>query len=365
MEKTIYISLASIHTPLGETISENISNLKKAVSGIKLYKEVGYKKEDLFLAKIDSLKGNRFQDLIHKICVDLKKSISTEVLLSEKTICLISSTKGDISAFPDDTFTEAKTKIQNHLELKNKILLISNACISGVVAINTGAEYLKNDIYEHAIIIGVDTISDFINFGFQSLFAVGNSACKPFDSKRNGISIGEAGVAVLLSKNHKESGVYTARYLAGSSSNDANHISGPSRSGEGLVRTVNKSLTRAKLAAVEIDYVSAHGTATVFNDEMESIAFNRLDLQNVPLNSLKGYFGHTFGAAGVLETAFCIVSLVENFLFKSLGFEYEGTTEKLAILTKNKQTEVKTILKTASGFGGGNASLILTKASVL
>ena len=111
----------------------------------------------------------------------------------------------------------------------------------------------------------------------------------------------------------------------------------------------------------DIDFISAHGTATVYNDEMESIAFDRLAMNHIPVNSLKGYFGHTLGAAGVLETAICMQSLRNNLLIKSLGFDKSGTSKELNVLRENVSQEVQTILKTASGFGGANASLIISK----
>ena len=151
-------------------------------------------------------------------------------------------------------------------------------------------------------------------------------------------------------------------YMDGSSSNDANHISGPSRTGDGLFRTVKKTLQFSNVNEKEIDFISAHGTGTIFNDEMESIAFDRLKMNAIPMNSLKGYFGHTLGAAGVIETAICLQSMRNNLLIKNLGFENQGTPKQINILTENKTLEVKTVLKTASGFGGCNASLILRKA---
>ena len=166
---------------------------------------------------------------------------------------------------------------------------------------------------------------------------------------------------MLVSK--EQIGNYAVLYKGGSSSNDANHISGPSRTGEGLVRSVEKTLKRSGLRASDIDFISAHGTATVFNDEMESIAFGRTNLNQVPLNSMKGYFGHTLGAAGVLETIMSIVSMEKNILFPNLGFNETGTSVPLNIIQHMEQKELNTVLKTASGFGGGNASLILQKQS--
>ena len=120
-------------------------------------------------------------------------------------------------------------------------------------------------------------------------------------------------------------------------------------------------MERSKVTSQDIDFISAHGTGTNYNDEMESIAFDRLGLNSTPLNSLKGYFGHTLGAAGLIEVISTMKMMENNHLLKSLGFEEAGTTRSINILEENETQEVTTILKTASGFGGGNASLILKK----
>jgi 3-oxoacyl-[acyl-carrier-protein] synthase-1 len=361
MANSIFISVGSIITPLGSSLNENLLNIENNVSGIKMTSNVGFKNEDIPLAKISSLKSNRFMNLLENVCKDLIDNIEHDILFSYETIYILSSTKGNILDFPNDAFNDAKLYIQKKFKQENDTLVLSNACISGVIAINTGAAYLQNGFYKNAVLIGIDVLSDFITYGFQSLFAVSNEVCKPFDINRKGISLGEAGAAVVLSKSKNFSKNYTAKYLGGSSSNDANHISGPSRTGEGLVRTIEKTLNRTGLASENIDFISAHGTATSFNDEMESIAFKRMNLQNVPLNSFKGYFGHTFGAAGIIETIFSIASIENNRLYKSFGFDEKGTSEKLNVITQNTDATINTILKTASGFGGGNASLILSK----
>jgi len=250
--------------------------------------------------------------------------------------------------------------LKEELSLKNKIVIISNACISGVIAINTAADYLQHSDFKKVVVIGIDALTDFIIYGFQSLFALSNEPSQPFDKNRKGICIGEAAGVVILSK-EKINEQFHVEYLGGSSSNDANHISGPSRTGEGLFRSINLTMQRAKIKAAGIDFISAHGTGTNYNDEMESIAFDRSGLIATPLNSLKGYFGHTLGAAGLIEVIATMKMMENSTLLKSVGFKETGTTRAINVLRENKQQEVTTILKTASGFGGGNASLILKK----
>ena len=358
----IFIGAEHIITPIGNTAEENFLNLKKNISGIKRFEQAGFKKEDINLSKISSIeKANKFDTLLEDCLLNTGKKISSEIISSDKTIVIISTTKGDLEENLNGTIIKSARQIQNKFSLKHVPLVISDACASGVIAINTGANLIRAGLYTHAIVIGCDVISDFVLFGFQSLFAISDEPCAPFDRDRKGITLGEGGAAVVLSKEQAIFNEPPVEFLHGTSSNDANHISGPSRTGEGLYRTVKKTLSASDIKTNEIDFISAHGTATLFNDDMESIAFDRLGMNNIPLNSFKGYFGHTLGAAGVIETACCIQSMRNNFLIKNQGFKTIGTSKEINVLSENQNKEVGVVLKTASGFGGCNASLLLKK----
>ncbi|MCS3867116.1 3-oxoacyl-(acyl-carrier-protein) synthase [Chryseobacterium ginsenosidimutans] len=132
--------------------------------------------------------------------------------------------------------------------------------------------------------------------------------------------------------------------------------------GDGLFASINNAMKEAQVSAEQIDFISAHGTATIYNDEMEAIAFNRMELQNVPLNSMKGYYGHCLGASGLLESIISMESALKNTLIPSKNFEETGTSKPLNIIKENQPAEIKYILKTASGFGGCNAAIVLEKA---
>lgn len=351
------MSYGTLISPIGTGVEENFHSLKSGISGIKKHEKSGFKKEDWFLSKIDSINDNRFDSLLKLGLEDLKKSHSQELLSNKKTIFILSSTKGNIDALPNDVFTSARTIIQEKTNNPNDLIVISNACISGVIAINTAADYLRYSDFDNVIVIGIDVVSDFVLFGFQSLFALSDEPAQPFDKNRKGISLGEACGIVVLSKEKPDT--FSVEYITGTSSNDANHISGPSRTGEGLFRAINKTVERAGIDKSEIDFVSAHGTGTLYNDEMESIAFARCGLQTVPTNSLKGFFGHTLGAAGVIETIVCMLSIEHQLVFESKGFREAGTTQEINLIKNTQLANIQTVLKTASGFGGGNAALLI------
>ncbi len=355
MHKPVYISPISLVTPLGNTVEQHVDAFQKGISGIKTVENGGFEDTPIPLAKREEISANRYDTLLREA---LEKALVKVLGFPQKTAVIVSSTKGNIDLLPGDTFASTQPIIHEFFP-GTEVFIISNACISGVIAINTAADYLLAGKYEQVIVIGIDAVSDFVSYGFQSLFALSSEACKPFDKSRNGTSLGEGCGIVLVSTQKPKD--FAVLYKGGSSSNDANHISGPSRTGEGLVRSIEKTLKRSGLSTADIDFISAHGTATVFNDEMESIAFGRTHLDHVPLNSMKGYFGHTLGAAGILETIMSIVSMEKSILFPNLGFQETGTSVPLNIIQNIESKELKTVLKTASGFGGGNASLILEK----
>lgn len=357
MDKPIYISALSLVTPLGNTIEQHFNAFKNGISGIKIHEKAGFQQTAIPLAKREEITGNRYDTLLREA---LEKAKNAYPEISGKTAVIVSSTKGNIDLLPDDTFAETASIVHEFFPATD-VLIISNACISGVIAINTAADYLFAGKYDQVLVIGIDAVSEFVSYGFQSLFALSNETCKPFDKSRNGTVLGEGCGIVLVSTQRPAD--FAVLYKGGSSSNDANHISGPSRTGEGLVRSIEKTFRRSGKKPSDIDFISAHGTATVFNDEMESIAFGRMNLDQVPLNSMKGYFGHTLGAAGVLEIIMSIVSMEKNTLFPNLGFKETGTSVPLNIIQHIEQKALNTVLKTASGFGGGNASLILQKQS--
>jgi 3-oxoacyl-[acyl-carrier-protein] synthase-1 len=209
------------------------------------------------------------------------------------------------------------------------------------------------------VIAGADVISKFILSGFQSFQAISPGPCKPFDVNRDGITLGEGAATMILSAH--QNNAQDIKVMGGAVSNDANHISAPSRTGEELSQAITKTLDQANLSPAAIGFISAHGTATMYNDEMEAKAFWLANLQTVPVNSLKGYYGHTLGAAGLIESIVSIHSLKENVVIPTLGFKETGIPDPLNICTDLLRGNFKNCLKTASGFGGCNAALVFSK----
>jgi len=370
-----YIISDNIFSPLGETTSTNFEAIKNGSTAVKRQEDLSKSDVPFYAALIENLIEDtgytKFEQLIIQSVSNALTGSDVDVQ-SEKTLMIISSTKGNISLLENNkidealkeriSFSTSSKKIQNHFGLKHQPLVVSQACISGLVALISARRLMQNGRFENIIVTGADTISRFILSGFQSFHAVSDALCKPFDANRNGINLGEAAATVVLSVHAPKTQDPIIRITGGGISNDANHISGPSRTGAELAHAMDIAIRESGVAKSAIDFISAHGTATVYNDDMESKAITINGLNKVPLNSLKGYYGHTLGAASILETVISLQSLRQNILIPTKGFETPGTEEPVNVCNELRHTALNIFLKTASGFGGCNAAIVVEKS---
>ncbi|MDB5155746.1 MAG: 3-oxoacyl-acyl-carrier-protein synthase [Mucilaginibacter sp.] len=372
----VYIVADNIYSPIGTTTAQNFERIKQGISGIKKHHDLALSDESVHVSLfnyneneyVNQFKNSKFEDLLIASVKDALTNSGINVA-GEKTILIVSSTKGNISLLETDpNAPDLKNQIALHTSAKivakhfgfvNQPLVVSNACISGIMAILTGARLLQSGQYETAVVVGADVISKFVLSGFQSFQAISSEPCKPFDENRTGITLGEGAATMILSTNAKYAD--RIKVLGGAVSNDANHISAPSRTGKELAEAIERALGIAGLVPDDIDLVSAHGTATSYNDEMEAKAIALAGLSIVPVNSLKGYYGHTLGAAGLIESIISIQSLKQNVILPTLGFEKIGVSSPINVCTELTNKRMKTCLKTASGFGGCNAAVVFSK----
>lgn len=378
----IYLSHNNIISSLGFHSEQVVLNVESGISGIKKISDEKLFNKDFFASLIDSdeLK-NSFQKVNTRdnytrletmMILSLQKVIEDAgIELNERVGLIISTTKGNIDLLENkSSFSENRVylsslgkAIKDFFGLKNEAIILSNACVSGLLAVSVAKRYINEGLYDHVFIVSGDIISQFVLSGFDSFQAMSDAPCMPYDKNRSGINLGEAAASVLVTSRKTNLPKESVLLLGEATCNDANHISGPSRTGEGLYQSIKKALKEAEVSGSEIDYISAHGTATSFNDEMEAIAFNRAGLAKVPLNSLKGYFGHTLGASGLLETIIGMHSLHRNKLFASTGFNTLGVSKPINVIEKTTSKKLKIFLKTASGFGGCNTAAVFKKVS--
>lgn len=377
MAKNVYISGTNCITPLGFSVADNFKDLLAGKSGIARHENemmphayfsaiVDNDKLDIEFARISASEDYTKLEkmMILALYPIVRKSKSQ---LKNRTAFLLSTTKGNITALESGDVDKAQLHglaqtVARFFGFTSEPIVVSNACVSGILAISVAKRLIQSDLYDEAFVVAGDLVSEFVLSGFNSFQAMSDAPCKPYSKNRTGVTLGEAAAAVLVTSDDSTAKV---KILGDGSMNDANHISGPSRTGEGLVLSVESALKEANLTSDKIDYISAHGTATPFNDEMEAIAFNRLGLGNKPLHSLKGYYGHTLGASGLLETVIGIEALQRNLLIASAGFDEIGVSQSVNVIARNEDTFLRYLLKTASGFGGCNTAVVFEKEGVL
>lgn len=368
-----WIVAYNVFSPLGFTARENYAAIQAGKIAIKK-NEMGQSVSvipqnslpSFLFEKKTSFGFTYFEELLIRSVKDAL-SFSSVDPTSGRVVFILSTTKGNINLLENEHRKEqlllnySATVVGDYFKNPNNPIVVSNACISGIMAMLVAKRLLSSGKYDHAVVMGADIVSEFVLAGFQSLSAMSPTSCKPFDLDRTGISLGEAAATVIVSKDRKAGEISNIEITGGGLSNDANHISGPSKTGEELASAINQALNESKLTAHEIDFVSAHGTATLFNDEMEAKAFDHAGLIDKPVNSLKGSFGHTLGAAGIVESVMNIEGMLQNEVLPTVGFEKMGVSKPLNVSSKIKKLESKICLKTGSGFGGCNAAIIFQK----
>lgn len=376
----IRIIADNIISPLGFSTDENFESVMRCESKIKLHKGIFDLPEDfcgslfdrdelreIFHNEIGTSKDLSFMESISIMSV-LKAVKSAGVDPSGKdVIFVISSTKGNVEYLSSDLkdkrcyLASSGNKITDFFGNKVTPIIVSNACISGVCAQIAGVRQLLTGKYKYAIIVGCDVLSKFIISGFQSFKALSSKPCKPFDKNRCGLNLGEAAGTIILERTDiiDEDSWY---FVAGSIHNDANHISGPSRTGEGSFRVLTDLLRNVDKNSLA--FINVHGTSTLYNDEMESIALTRAGLEDIPVSALKGFYGHTLGAAGIIETILSVKAADRGCVLPVRGYSEQGTTCKLNVSELIKPTTGRSFIKILSGFGGTNAGIAYKKGGM-
>lgn len=396
-------------TPLGEDVGKNFSAILRGESGVTGTTDpritqsaltAGIIPEEVYVNVRERL-GARAKSLTRTeilTCGCLKSLIQSlpqelqTALGNGRTGIVVATAKGNISALEgrcgsgpflpsddDKVLFSSMTRCISEFSgvRESDIRIISNACITGVSAIVAARRMLLVGDYDMVIVVGADTQNRFITSGFASFKSLSQELCRPYDESRCGLNLGEAAGAMALTSMpvrwscglDGESGYVTID--GGAVSDDANHISGPSRTGDGLFFAMRNAMKDAGVNAAGIDLLQMHGTATAYNDEMESKAACLAGVQDVPVQSLKPYFGHTMGASGVIETIIAAAEIQEGIIAGTKGYEKSGVRLNVSasnrLITRNlvmssPAGKINHCLKTASGFGGTNAAVLLTSS---
>ena len=358
-----YIIADNIISPLGETSEENYLSVKAGRSGIRAYEPGTCNIPEGFYASL------LFEDFETLALRSAQKAIANAQLelKGKRTAFILSSTKGNIEE--NISLADSAQRIASQLGIDAKPIVVCNACISGLSALILGNRLIDSGLYDAAIVCGCDTPRQFILSGFQSLKALSPEPCRPFDMERMGLNLGEAAATLILSKNSIQGNSW--RMGDGFIRNDAFHISTPSKTADGLYlslqRTLESFTKEISSTCKQIDlkehlaFINAHGTATLFNDQMESVAIGRAGLSDLPANAYKSFWGHTMGAAGILETIISMKAIDDDTILGTRGFSELGVSGKMNICAENRPTDKKGFIKMLSGFGGCNATIWAAK----
>ena len=242
--------------------------------------------------------------------------------------------------------------------------VIANACASGTNAIGHAFECVRSGRYQRVLTGGYDALSELVFTGFDSLQASTPEKCRPFDRHRTGMVLGE-GAAVFALENlelaRKRDAPVLAEIIGYGISTDNFHITQPDPSGLGPRQAMERALHSAQISAGEVDYINAHGTATIFNDAAEGKAISAL-FNGVPVGSTKSMMGHSLGAAGAVEAIFCLLALKDQFLPPNINFgALDDGLDLNVVANESRPAVVGTALSNSFGFGGTNASILMRR----
>ena len=374
----------NILSPLGTTTRDNLQAVRHYRTLLRAHRLWDIPEPfvaSLFADGIEGAEGVRptYEELVGRSIA----SCLADCTVSGRVVLILASTKGQTTGPQGVPFGCSASRIVARIAplmpqaTGITALTVSNACTSGLSALIVARRLLDMGAFDFAIVTGCDVQSRFIVSGFQSFKAMSPSTCRPFDEDRNGLNLGEA-AATIVFKRCGDDEVRPTDWVAlpGFMRNDAFHISGPSPVAEGSYRALMAACREADAPVC----ISAHGTATLYNDDMESkaiyraamandpsSAIHRAALTDVPVSALKGYNGHTMGAAGILESILTMHALDEGWIPGTLGFQTLGTSRPISVIGQHQplspEVESPTFIKLMSGFGGCNAAMGYGKGS--
>ncbi|MCX5694847.1 MAG: beta-ketoacyl-[acyl-carrier-protein] synthase family protein [Candidatus Omnitrophica bacterium] len=263
----------------------------------------------------------------------------------------------------DSKLTNFLKKVIHLIKTKEKGIIVSCACASSSTALAEAARIIESGQKDCILVVAADAVSEFVFSGFSSLMALDKDTAKPFDKNRSGLSLGEAAGFILLmsqARAKKERRNTLAQIAGWGLSCDANHMTGPSRNGEGLSQAITSALKKANVLLNQIGCISSHGTGTLYNDSMELSAFkNIFKNKPIPVYSIKGGTGHTLGAAGLIETIVALKVQQTKIIPSTVGLKDIDEQALGWVSPLAKKLKKQIVMLNNCGFGGVNAVLIL------
>jgi 3-oxoacyl-[acyl-carrier-protein] synthase II len=389
----VAIVAAGVVSPLGFGLAETLDSLRRAkdcVTEVTRFsvaecrcKTAGQVPDDRLLAGPNKrLRAKRLHRASHMMIQALREAMM-QVPQFEPELTVIGTTSGGMSygeqyyrsLCRSGNLRHAPTWIANYpaqkpiIDAQEEVLgvsvpcqVIANACASGTNAIGHAFECIRSGRYQRVLTGGYDALSELVFTGFDSLQASTPEKCRPFDRNRAGMVLGE-GAAILALENlelaRKRGAPVLAEIVGYGISTDNFHITQPDPSGVGPRQAMERALQSAQISADEVDYINAHGTATVFNDAAEGKAISQL-FNGVPVSSTKSMMGHSLGAAGAVEAVISLLALRHRFLPPNINFDaLDDGLQLNVVANESRSAVVRMALSNSFGFGGTNASILM------
>lgn len=373
VKKEAYIVDTAMVTGLGNSLDVNWEKLCLGESAMGLVEHFSTERLNFHKACCIGDLWNR--DYSNRICELTKRALEQLSFVPRDTFVIWTGVKGNVEyiekSFSNTVPTDDQLFLPFHyrrwvcqyLGLNNVGMEVNAACASSTVGLAIAGQLISQGEYSSVLVCGADIVSRFTFMGFSALRALSQTDCRPFDQDRDGLCLGDGASAILLVNDEtaQQYGYKKLSRLTGwGIGNDANHITGPARDASGLISSIKTSLEMSELSPESIQAFCAHGTGTVYNDAMELTAVEEIfGKRRFPIFSVKGAIGHTLGAAGSIETAFCTRALQEKTIPPTVGLRVAESRAEGRVSPTSQAFEGDTILTTNSGFGGINAALIL------
>ena len=392
----VAVVAAGVVSPLGFGLTETLGSLRQArdcVTAVTRFsvaecrcKTAGQVADDRLLAGADkNPRSKRLHRASHMMIHALREAVM-QVPRFEPELTVIGTTSGGMSygehyyrsLRQSGNLRHAPTWIANYpaqkpvIDAQEEVLgmsvpcqVIANACASGTNAIGHAFECVRSGHYQRVLTGGFDALSELVFTGFDSLQASTPEKCRPFDRNRAGMVLGE-GAAILAVENlelaRKRGAPVLAEIIGYGISTDNFHITQPNPSGAGAQQAMERALQSGQISPDNVDYINAHGTATIFNDAAEGKAISAL-FNGVPVSSTKSMMGHSLGAAGAVEAVVCLLALQNQFLPPNINFgALDDDVDLNIVANESRPAVVRTALSNSFGFGGTNASILMRSA---
>ena len=392
--RRVAVTAVGIVSPLGKNLLQTIASLKAGLDCVSPVTEFDVSKTksstagrvpDAWLEEVatENRHTRRLHRASHMIMAAAREALA-QASRFEPQLAVIGTTSGGMghgelffkSYLNPASHKQNATRLANYSPQKQVLdalasarlcvpcRIIANACASGTNAIGHAFELVRSGKYDRVLCGGYDAISEMVFTGFDSLQASTPEKIRPFDKERTGLVLGEGAAILALEAldDAKRRGARIVAEITGYGiSTDNHHLTQPHPSGVGPYQAMSRALKSAGRSPGEIDYINAHGTATIFNDATEGAAITQLFPPGKPVSSTKSMMGHALGAAGAVEAVFCILALQHQFLPPNINFREKADAAWNFDIVANESREARLsrVISNSFGFGGTNASIVI------